>query len=54
LRDPKKWTDEDTKFRADIAEKQKQLDEAKAQLQDTEEQARKAGIPSSASESPAQ
>ncbi len=50
LRDPKKWTDEDTKFRTDIAEKQKQLDEAKAQLQDTEEQARKAGIASSASE----
>jgi len=50
LRDPKKWAEEDTKFRTDIAEKQKQLDEAKAQLQDTEEQARKAGVPSPAPE----
>jgi len=50
LRDSKKWAEEETKFRADIAEKQKQLDEAKAKLQDTEEQARKAGMPSSVSE----
>jgi len=50
LRDPKKWTAEDTKFRDDIADKQKQLDDAKTHLQDTEEQARKAGMPSPASE----
>jgi predicted RNase H-like nuclease (RuvC/YqgF family) len=52
LRDQKKWAEDDAKYRADIAEKQKQIEEAKAQLQDMEEQARKAGVPSSASESP--
>jgi hypothetical protein len=50
LRDQRKWAEEDAKYRADIAEKQKQVDEAKVQLQDTEEQARKAGMPSSVSE----
>lgn len=50
LRDQKKWAEEDDKYRADIAEKQKQATEAKAQLQDMEEQARKAGMPSSVSE----
>ncbi|MGA9209066.1 MAG: hypothetical protein WB347_14775 [Terriglobales bacterium] len=50
LRDPKKWTEDEIKFRTDIAEKQKQLDEAKAELQDMEEQAHKAGVPSPASE----
>lgn len=53
LRDPKKWAEEDTKYRADIADKQKQVDEAKAQLQGTEEEARKAGMSSSVSEAPA-
>lgn len=53
LRDPKKWAEEDAKYRADVAEKQKQLEEAKAQLQDMEEQARKAGVSSSSSESSA-
>jgi len=47
LRDSKAWAEKETKFRADIADKQKQLDDAKAQLQDTEEQARKAGMPGS-------
>ncbi len=50
LRDQKKWAEEDAKYRADIAEKQKQVEEAKARLQDMEEQARKAGMPSSVSE----
>jgi len=50
LRDQKKWTDEDAKYRADIAAKQKQVEEAKTQLQDMEEQARKAGMPSSVAE----
>ena len=53
LRDPKKWAEEDAKYRTDLADKQKQIEEAKAQLQDLEEQARKAGMPSSVSESPA-
>ena len=43
----KKWAEKETKFRADIADKQKQLEDAKAQLQDMEEQARKAGMPGS-------
>jgi len=50
LRDQKKWAEDDVKYRADIAEKQKQLEDAKAQLQDMQEQARKAGMPSSVSE----
>jgi len=47
LRDQKNWSDQEAKFRADIADKQKQIDEAKAQLQDMEEQARKADAQSS-------
>jgi len=50
LRDPKKWADEDAKYHADIADKQKQLDEAKTQLEDMQEQERKAGVQDSASE----
>jgi len=50
LRDPKKWAEGETKFRADIADKQKQLEDAKAKLQDTEEQARQAGMPGSISQ----
>jgi hypothetical protein len=50
LRDPKKWTEAETKFRADIADKQKQLDDAKTKLQETEEQARQAGMPGSISQ----
>jgi hypothetical protein len=44
LRDPKKWADDDAKYRADITDKQKQLDEAKSKLQEMEEDARKAGV----------
>jgi len=50
LRDPKKWAEQETKFRTDIADRQKQVDEAKAQLQDMEEQARKAGTLETASQ----
>jgi len=42
LRDQKNWLDQETKFKSDIADKQKQLDDAKTQLQEMEEQARKA------------
>lgn len=42
LRDQKNWLDQEAKFKSDIADKQKQLDDAKAQLQEMEEQARKA------------
>jgi hypothetical protein len=47
LRDQKNWIDQENKYRADIADKQKQIEDAKTQLQDTEEQARKAGVASS-------
>jgi len=50
LRDQKAWAEEDAKDRSEIAEKQKQVDEAKAQFQDLAEQARKAGVSSSAAE----
>ena len=40
LRDQKDWADREVKFRADIADKQKQIDEAKAGLKDLEEQQR--------------
>jgi len=48
LRDQKNWADQETKFRADIADRQAQINEAKAQLQDLEEQARKEGVSGSA------
>jgi len=48
LRDPKGWADQEAKVRADIADRQKQINEAKAQLQDLEEQARKEGVSGSA------
>ena len=40
LRDHKDWADREVKFRADIADKQKQIDDAKAQLKDIEGQQR--------------
>jgi len=40
LRDQKAWAEQEAKFRADFADKQKQIDEAKAGLQDMEEQQR--------------
>ena len=50
LRDQKNWLDQEAKFKSDIADKQKQLDDAKAQLQEMEEAARKAGVPNSSTE----
>ena len=40
LRDQKDWADREVKFRADITDKQKQIDDAKAGLKDMEEQQR--------------
>ena len=40
LRDQKDWADREVKFRAEIADKQKQIDDAKAQLKDIEGQQR--------------
>ena len=43
LRDAKKFTDDDRKYQDDIAAKQKALDDAKTKLDQTREEARKAG-----------
>jgi hypothetical protein len=53
LRDQKKWADDDAKYRADITDKQKQIEDAKVQLADLEEQARKAGVSPASTESSA-
>lgn len=47
LRNSGSWDKEDTQFKEQLADKQKKLDEAKKQLEDLQEQARKAGVPSS-------
>ncbi len=47
LRDQRKWADEQRKYDADIAAKQKALAEARQKLEDMKEEARKAGVPSS-------
>ena len=46
LRSSATWDQEDTQFKQQIAEKQKALDKAKQDLEDMQEQARKAGVPS--------
>ena len=46
-RDPNGFSTEDSKYKQDIADKQKQLDEAKSKLNDMQDQARKAGAPNS-------
>ena len=45
--DPNGFSTEDTKYKQEIADKQKQLDEAKSKLNDMQDQARKAGAPGS-------
>jgi hypothetical protein len=50
LAEQKKWLDDETKSRAEIADKQKQVDQAKAELQEMEEGARKASVTSSPAE----
>ncbi len=47
LRNSGAWDKEDSQFKDQLASKQKQLDEAKRQLDDLQEQARKAGVPAS-------
>jgi hypothetical protein len=47
LRDQAAWDKEDARYKQQIADKQKSIDEAKQQLEDLEENARKAGVPSS-------
>jgi hypothetical protein len=50
LRDEKKWADDERKYQAELSDKQKQLADSKAKLDDLREQARKAGLPASATE----
>jgi hypothetical protein len=47
LRNSAAWDKEDAQFKKDIADKQKAVDDAKKGLDNIQEQARKAGIPSS-------
>jgi hypothetical protein len=50
LRPSTNWQAEDAKFKQQIADKQKSLDDAKAKLSDLQDQAHKAGVPNSAAE----
>jgi len=50
LRDPKAWADQERKYNDETAQKKQALDDAKQKLDDLQEQARKAGLPSSAVE----
>jgi hypothetical protein len=50
LRNQTGWDKDDAQYKQDLAEKQKAVDEAKKQLEDLQEQARKAGAPNSARE----
>jgi hypothetical protein len=47
LRNAGSWDKEDAQYKQQLAEKQKTLDAAKEDLQDLQERARKAGVPSS-------
>jgi hypothetical protein len=47
LRNSGQWDKEDATYKQQIAQKQKALDAGKKQLEDLQEQARKAGVPSS-------
>ncbi|HEV7220654.1 MAG: hypothetical protein ACHP8A_04685 [Terriglobales bacterium] len=50
LRNSGAWDKEDADYKQKIADKQKALDEAKQQLDDMQEEARKSGVPSSVRE----
>jgi len=47
LRNSSEWDKEDSQYKQQIADKQKALDDAKKQMDDMQEQARKAGVPTS-------
>ncbi len=51
MRNETSWDKEDKDYKDKIAEKQKTLDEAKHQLEDLQEEARKSGVPNSVRES---
>jgi hypothetical protein len=50
LRDPAKWAADDRQYQQQITEKGRQLDVAKQKLEDLREQARKAGVPATATD----
>jgi len=50
LRNSADWDKQDAQYKQQIADKQKAIDDAKQKLDDMEEDARKAGVPSSARE----
>jgi hypothetical protein len=50
MRNSADWDKQDTQYKQQIADKQKALDEAKQKLEDTQEEARKAGVPASVRE----
>ncbi len=50
LRDSKDWDKEDAQYKQQIADKQKIVDDAKQKLEDLQEEARKAGAPTSSRE----
>ena len=53
LRNSGEWDKEDADYKKKIAEKKKAVDEAKQQMDDMQEEARKAGVPSSVRETTA-
>jgi hypothetical protein len=50
MRNETQWDKEDAKYKQQIADKQKALDDAKQKLEDMQEEAHKAGVPSSMTE----
>ncbi len=50
LRNSSEWDKQDQQYKQQIADKQKALDDAKQRLEDLQEEARKAGVPSSVRE----
>ena len=50
VQNPNAFEEEDAKYKKDIAEKQKSVDDAKSKLNDLQEEARKSGVPNSAAE----
>jgi len=47
LRNQTDWDKQDAQYKQQIADKQKAVDDAKQKLEDMQEEARKAGVPSS-------
>ena len=48
LRDDRNWADQQRKYQDDMADRKKKIEEAKAQLEDLQERARKSGVPRAA------